>query len=188
MHNYLSEWLATYKSSNPASDPYFVFEFHIEKYRSLEDLRELSSEEVVRIATMQAAHESILEYTYQHSIATSTQTKLSFAAYTAYITFISVMASIVPITIGTTIAQCASSSASTLAIVSRNAFRLTWVVGKEIAEELYLDPWIEATVSTAVSEAGGSLVAQVFATSFAESGRETFMGGVSNVFKVPFRT
>jgi len=38
-------------------------------------------------------------------------------------------------------------------------------------------------VSTAVGEAGGSLLAQVLATSFAESGRETFMGGVSNVFK-----
>ncbi|KKL24216.1 hypothetical protein LCGC14_2417550, partial [marine sediment metagenome] len=195
--------IASYKLLYPDSEPSFVLEFHIEKYRSLDDLRELSSEEVTRIATMQAAHESILEYTYQHSIATSAQTKLSSAAYTAYITFISVMVSIIPITIGTTIAKIASSSIPTIAIgasvasssaaasASTSAFsiilasarRLAWVVLSEIGEELLLDPWVEATVSTAVRDAGGGLLLQALATSFAESGRETFMGGVSHVFK-----
>ncbi len=183
MHTFFSEKIASYKLLYPDSEPSFVFEFHIEKYRSLEDVRDLSSKDVIRIATMQAAHETIFEYTYQHSIATSAQTKLSSAAYTAYITFISVMVSIIPITIGTTIAKIASSSASITSIVSASALRLATVVASEIGEELLLDPWIEATVSTAVGDAGGGFLAQAFATSFAESGRETFMGGVSHVYK-----
>ncbi|KKM72477.1 hypothetical protein LCGC14_1420130, partial [marine sediment metagenome] len=197
-----SKKIASYKLLYPDSEPSFVLEFHIEKYRSLEDLRELSSEEVTRIATMQAAHESILEYTYQHSIATSTQTKLSSAAYTAYITFISVMATVIPVIVGTTIAKIASASIDTIAIgaslvdiassssgssilsiLSASALKLVWVVASEIGEELLLDPWVEATVSTAVGDAGGGLLAQAFATSFAESGRETFMGGVSHIYK-----
>ncbi len=71
-------------------DAYIVFDFNIEKYWDISVVREgIAPEEIDRIATMQSAHASILEYMYQHAIATQTQQRLSEITYTVYVTAIS---------------------------------------------------------------------------------------------------
>jgi len=73
-------------------DAYIVLEFCIEKYRDITVERDdITSEEAQRIATMQSAHQSILEYTYQFTIAERTQERLNEIAYTTFVTITSTL-------------------------------------------------------------------------------------------------
>jgi hypothetical protein len=151
------------------STEYIILEFHIEKYRSVDDLRDLTSEQVNQIATMQSAHASILEYTYQHTIATKTQKKLSQMAYTVLVT----LASTLPLAIVGGIATGIAKS------FGKGILTFAKMIVFEALEEVYLDPWIEATVAGYADEQGWSILGKAFAVSFAESGRETFGSSIS---------
>ncbi|KKN48414.1 hypothetical protein LCGC14_0653110 [marine sediment metagenome] len=149
-------------------EPYIVLEFYIEKYRSINDLRDLTEEEVNKIAIMQSAHAGILEYVYQHTIATKTQQKLSELAYTVLVT----TASILPLAIGAGFAK----SWTTLPKM---------VIG-EVLEEILIDPWVEAYVSGYADEHSWSRLEKALGVSFAESGRETFGSFVSSGLRSVF--
>jgi len=149
-------------------EPYIVLEFYIEKYRSINDLRDLTEEEVNKIAIMQSAHAGILEYIYQHTIATKTQQKLSELAYTVLVT----TASILPLAIGAGFAK----SWTTLPKM---------IVG-EVLEEILIDPWVEAYVSGYADEHSWSRLEKALGVSFAESGRETFGSFVSSGLRSVF--
>ncbi|MHA2030683.1 MAG: hypothetical protein ACW99Q_14960, partial [Candidatus Kariarchaeaceae archaeon] len=138
-------------------DAYIVFEFHIEKYRDITNLGDLSTEEVNRIATAQSAHASILEYLYQHTIATETQNKLSEIAYTLIVT--------------------AASTALTAGVTK------VWTIVSEMAQEVFLDPWIEAWAINFAEDLGADTFGQLLFSGFAEGFREAFFGGVSSTLK-----
>jgi len=65
------------------------FEVRVEKYRSIEDLRELSREKVDHIVTMQMTQANVLEYYYQFNLASKQEEQLQELAYTTVVTAIS---------------------------------------------------------------------------------------------------
>ena len=163
-------------------DAYIVLEIKVEKYKSLDEVGDLTSEQVNEISTMQFVHSKLLEYCYQYTMAKQTQERLDEIAYTTYIT---VTSTIIVLAV-TSVAGAAISAVKTgsLASVAKtiNAYALykglSSVVG-EALEELYIDPWIEAYFSHKTKEWGWDLMSQVFFTTFMESIRETLMGGVA---------
>lgn len=154
-----------------------MLEFFIEKYRSVDDLRDFTAEEAENIATMQSAHANILEYMYQHTIATKTQQKLSEAAYTVLVTVISTL----PFAIAGAIGGLGKG-------VARGLLQLPKMLISETLEELFLDPWIESAVSGYAEEHGWNTLGKSLAVSFAESGRETFGSSIVSGFKNVFST
>ncbi|MFX1480623.1 MAG: hypothetical protein ACFFCI_21240, partial [Promethearchaeota archaeon] len=166
----LNSLLASYEGA----ERYIVLEFFIEKYRSVDDLRDLTVEEVEDIATMQSTHANILEYMYQHTVATKTQQKLSEAAYTVLVTVISTL----PFAIGGAIGGLGKG-------VARGLAQFPKILIEETLEELFLDPWIESYVSGYAEEHGWSTLVKSLAVSFAESSRESF-GGIARAFNKAF--
>jgi len=157
------------------SDAYFVFEFNIEKYRSINDTRNLSVDKVHEIATMQTVQAGILEYLYQFTIAKKTQERLSEIAYTSFITIVSTF-----LTLGISYGF-KGFTGSIKGGLGINLFRVSTAVFSETMEELYIDPWIEAYVSNEVRKAGGDAWEQILWSSFWESTRES---GVSQVTQI----
>ncbi|MHA2009679.1 MAG: hypothetical protein ACXABO_14450 [Promethearchaeota archaeon] len=135
-------------------DAYIIFEFHIEKYRDIANLGDLTAEDVNRIATAQSAQASILEFVYQHTIATETQQKLSEIAYTLIVT--------------------AASTALTAGVTK------VWTIVSEMFQEIAIDPWIEAWATNFMEDLGGDTFAQLLFSGFAEGAREAFFGSVSS--------
>ena len=85
----LKEKLQLKQSNYPEKEVTLCFEVHVEKYRSIEDLRDLSKENVDQIITMQTTHASLLEYYYQFNLASKQEEQLQQLAYTAVVTAIS---------------------------------------------------------------------------------------------------
>lgn len=160
---------------------YIVLEVKVEKYRSLDDLGELTSEQVDEISTMQLVHSKLLEYCYQYTMAKQTQERLDEIAYTTFITVTSTII-VLAVTSGAGAALSAVKTHSLASVVKNiNVFALFKAAGSvvgEALEELYVDPWIEAFFSHKTKEWGWELWSQVFVTTFMESIRETVMGGV----------
>ncbi len=145
---------------------YMIFEIHIEKYRSINDKGNFTSEEMEQIATMQAVQAAILEYYYQFQIATETQAKLDEIAYTTVITVVSTL-----LTAG--IGGAAGLKGLTL-----------WSVASEPFEEVFIDPYIEDATAGLVRQWGGDEYMVVAATTLVSTGRETkfgIFGGSQNV-------
>ena len=178
---------------------YVVFQFNIEKYRSIDDLRDLTSEQVNKIATAQAIEASILEYNYQFNLAVQTQMSYHELFYIGIVTAVSTA-----ITMGATLgvgkvvelagsltgtaAKELSKSASKtlLGLLQPTAGFSSWgvlyTVAKEIGQEVLIDPWIESAVSGMVRRAGGDAMLQMVLSSVAESLRETLTGPFTNLF------
>jgi hypothetical protein len=76
-----------------------ILEFYIEKYRDItverEDVNLIQAHQIV---TMQSAHQSIMEYLYQFTVAEQAQQRLDEISYTIFVTTISTL-----ITMGATI-------------------------------------------------------------------------------------
>jgi hypothetical protein len=178
---------------------YVVFQVKVEKYRSVTDLRDLTSEQIGKIATAQAIEAAILEYNYQFNLATQTQLSYHELIYTVIVTAVSTA-----ITIGATlcigqVVQLAGGLASTATKeLSKSASKtlmgllqptagftassVAWAVVKEIGQEVIIDPWIESAVSGLVRRAGGDAMLQMVLSSVAESLRETLTGPFTNLF------
>jgi len=90
----LIEKLKPKQEKYPEKELALCFEVHIEKYRSIENLKDLSREEVDQIVTMQTAHANVLEYYYQFNLASKQEEQLQELAYTAVVTAISTAISI----------------------------------------------------------------------------------------------
>ena len=136
----------------------------VEKYRSIEDIRDLTSEQVQQIATMQSIQASLLEYYYQFQIAVESQSKLNEIAYTVAITVI--------------------TTALTMGIGSAAGWVKQGIISSLITEpleEVFIDPVLEAVVSRFVEILGGDEYAQMIASTLAESGREGAFGISSSV-------
>ncbi|MBA7482868.1 hypothetical protein ES707_18367 [subsurface metagenome] len=169
---------------------YVVFQVNVEKYRSIVDLRDLTSEQVNKIATAQAVEAAIFEYNYQFNLATQTQLSYHELIYTIIVTAVSTA-----ITMGATLCvgkavQLAGSLANTATKeLSKSASKtlmsllqptagftakfVARAVLKEIGQEVLIDPWIESAVSGMVRRAGGDAMMQMVLSSVAESLRET---------------
>jgi hypothetical protein len=178
---------------------YVVFQVNVEKYRSVADLRDLTSEQVGKIATAQAIEAAIFEYNYQFNLATQTQMSYHELFYTIIVTAISTA-----ITMGATlcvgkVVQLTGSLANTATKeLSKSASKtllgllqptagftasgVAYAVLKEIGQEVLIDPWIESTVSGWVRRAGGDAMLQMVFSSVAESLRETLTGPFTNLF------
>ena len=162
-------------------DAYIVLEIKVEKYRSLDDLGDLTSEQVNEISTMQFVHSKLLEYCYQYTLAKQTQERLDEIAYTTYVTVVSTII-VLPISYGLGSIFSGTSLASVVKNVNiMSLYKAASTVFGEALEELYIDPWIEAFFSHMTKEWGWELWSQVFVTTFMESIRETIMGGVPKV-------
>ncbi len=90
----LKEKLKNKQENYPEKEMALCFEVNIEKYRSIEDVRKLSREEVDQIITMQTAHASVLEYYYQFNLASKQEEQLQELAYITTVTAISTAISI----------------------------------------------------------------------------------------------
>jgi len=134
---------------------FIVFKFLVEKYRSIDDIRDLTSEQVQQIATMQSIQASMLEYYYQFQVAVESQNKINEIAYTVAITVI------------TTALTMGIGSAAHL---TKKAVLSTLIT--EPLEEVFVDPVVEAVASRFVEMLGGDEYAQMIASTLAESGRE----------------
>ncbi|MBA7544810.1 hypothetical protein ES705_37171 [subsurface metagenome] len=178
---------------------YVVFQVNVEKYRSIVDLRDLTSEQVNKIATAQAVEAAIFEYNYQFNLATQTQLSYHELIYTIIVTAVSTA-----ITMGATLCvgkavQLAGSLANTATKeLSKSASKtlmsllqptagftakfVAFAVVREIGQEVLIDPWIESAVSGMVRRAGGDAMAQMVLSSVAESLRETLTGPFTNLF------
>ncbi len=184
------------KLTYSVSQPKILFEIKVEKYRSISDVRDLTSEQVNKIATAQAIEAAILEYNYQFNLATQTQMGFHELIYTAIVTAISTaltmgfsagMGSIV-----NSLKDSASEVSSKVLgrlletfLGAAKSFSVATVIGavtKEMGQELLLDPWIESTVSGLVRRAGGDAIMQMVLSSIAESGREAISGPLSTMF------
>ena len=162
-------------------DAYIVLEIKVEKYRSLDDLGDLTSEQVNKISTMQFVHSKLLEYCYQYTLAKQTQERLDEIAYTTYVTVVSTII-VLPISYAIGSIFSGTSLASVVKNVNiMSLYKAASTVFGEALEELYIDPWIEAFFSHKTKEWGWELWSQVFVTTFMESIRETIMGGVPKV-------
>jgi len=166
---------------------------------SIVDLRDLTSEQVNKIATAQAVEAAIFEYNYQFNLATQTQLSYHELIYTIIVTAVSTA-----ITMGATLCvgkavQLAGSLANTATKeLSKSASKtlmsllqptagftassVAYAVLKEIGQEVLIDPWIESAVSGMVRRAGGDAMLQMVLSSVAESLRETLTGPFTNLF------
>jgi hypothetical protein len=178
---------------------YVVFQVNVEKYRSVADLRDLTSEQVGKIATAQAIEAAIFEYNYQFNLATQTQACYHELIYTVVVTAISTAISMGATLYIGKVVQLAGSLASTATKeLSKSASKMLMgllqptagftakfvlrSVAKEIGQEVLIDPWIESTVSGWVRRAGGDATLQMVLSSVAESLREALTGPFANLF------
>ena len=131
-----------------------ILECFVKQYRSINDSRGLSSEQMQSIATMQFIQASLLEYMMQFQLAVESQSKMNEIAYTVAITVITTA-----LTLGI---------GGALGIGGGSALGLI----KEPLEEVFVDPIIEAIATKIVKDLGGDEYAQMIASTLAESGRE----------------
>ena len=184
------------KFSYSVSQPKILFQIKVEKYRSISDVRDLTSEQVNKIATAQAIEAAILEYNYQFNLATQTQMGFHELIYTAIVTAISTaltmgfsagMGSIVN-SLKDSAKEVSSKMLGRLmgsVLGAAESFSVATVIGavvKEMGQEILLDPWIESTVSGLVRRAGGNALMQMILSSIAESSREAISGPLSSLF------
>jgi len=150
--------VGTKEADNTYSKVCIVLEFFVEKYRPMSDTRGLTTEQMEQIATMQSIQAGILEYNMQFQLATQSQEKLNEIAYTVAITLI--------------------STVTTMGIGGAAGWGTSGLMGiiTEPLEEVFLDPFIEATVSGIIRELGGDEYAQMIASTLVESGREGGFG------------
>jgi len=85
----LKEKLQAKQAKYSEKEVTLCFEVRVEKYRSIEDLRELSREKVDQIVTMQMTQANVLEYYYQFNLASKQEEQLQELAYTTVVTAIS---------------------------------------------------------------------------------------------------
>jgi hypothetical protein len=194
--------LETAHSEDPDYEVFYVLEIDFEQYRSMDDLRGMTREQVDHIATMQAVEQSILEYTYQFIHAQRTQQGLSEMCYTTVVTVISTIAATI-ITLGagallkkvipatfttasgkvvTVTGEAASKSLQQLTkFISRSqsALAILFSFVQEPLQEIFIDPVIETIVTNIIAQVGGDIFAQIFWSSMAEAGRETLTGSMS---------
>ena len=185
------------KFSYSVSQPKILFQIKVEKYRSISDVRDLTSEQISKIATAQAIEASILEYNYQFNLATQTQMGFHELIYTAIVTAISTaltmgfsagMGSIVN-SLKDSAKKVSSKMLGRLmgsVLGAAESFTVATVIGavvKEMGQEILLDPWIESTVSGLVRRAGGNAILQMVLSSIAESGREAISGPLTSLFR-----
>jgi hypothetical protein len=189
---------------------FYVFEFHIEKYRSVDNLKGLSSKEVDNIAAMQEVHANILEYMYYQRIAEKTQQKMSQIAYTSFVTAISTLITL-PASImagaymgflkeGAAAASEGGKAVSktfteyltkqvnemSLKTLFRAMIKPFAAVISEVKDEIFIDPIIESYVSKATENLG--LWSQTLLTTLAESGRETAFSAMSMGFQYGYQS
>ena len=147
--NYIDSEYENQKGSTP-----IVLVCFVKQYRSINDFRELSSEQMESIATMQSIQASLLEYMMQFQLAVESQSKMNEIAYTVAITVI--------------------TTALTLGIGGALGIGGGSVLGliKEPLEEVFVDPIVEAIATKIVKDLGGDEYAQMIASTLAESGRE----------------
>ncbi len=146
------------EQANNYYDYCIILEFFVEKYRSIDDTGELTSEQMEQIATMQSIQASVLEYYYQFQLATESQQKLNEIAYTVVITVI--------------------STAITLGIGSATGIAKGSLIGlaTEPLEEVFIDPLIESVSTGITRELGGDQYAELIVSTLAESARESQFG------------
>ncbi len=147
-HDYIDSEYSEYRSTC------IILECFVKQYRSINDSRGLSPEQMKSIATMQSIQASLLEYMMQFQIAVQSQGKLNEIAYTVAITVITTA-----LTLGI---------GSAFHIGGGSALGLI----KEPLEEVFVDPIIEAVATKIVRDLGGDEYAQMIASTLAESGRE----------------
>ena len=135
-------------------DTPIVLECFVKQYRSINDSRGLSLEQMESIATMQSIQASLLEYMMQFQLAVESQSKMNEIAYTVAITVITTA-----LTMGI---------GGALHIGGAGAMSLI----KEPLEEVFVDPVVEAIATKIVKDLGGDEYAQMIAATLAESGRE----------------
>jgi len=172
------------------------FRISFEKYRSMDE----SNEQDKMTALMQATEASTLKYVYQYELAKDTQQKLSEIAYTSWVTAIStIITTIISAGIGSVMGPLLREAAarnigsafgkglSTLDMMvsksaSFNVFSLFGSVVKEIGEEVFTDPLVEAITTSVVRQLGGNQYAEIIWSILAESFRETVFGVVTSLF------
>ena len=131
-----------------------ILECFVKQYRSINDSRGLSSEQMQSIATMQFIQASLLEYMMQFQLAVESQSKMNEIAYTVAIT---VITTALTLWIG---GALGIGGGSLLGLI------------KEPLEEVFVDPIVEAIATKIVKDLGGDEYAQMIAATLAESGRE----------------
>ncbi|NVM55121.1 MAG: hypothetical protein HWN66_15555, partial [Candidatus Helarchaeota archaeon] len=160
---YWNNMIADKKAANaavPDYEAFIVLKIRIEKYRSIEDTRGLSEEEVLRIATMQSVQATFLHYLYQYSIASQTQSQLNEIAYTAFIT-----------------------ASSCFILYAMGGGKMAFhSIGKEVLEEIFVDPIIETVSRKIGTKLGLEGYWLIFFSSLCESGREVFGSSFNRQF------
>jgi len=167
-----------------------ILEFTMEKYRSIDDLKGMEQEKVNTIASMQSIQGALLEYYYQFSVATKTQTALWEIGYTTLITVASIaIGSVAMAKIGSCIknmdfsgVKLSDRTANAIRRLTRNSLetlslkmvRTSMIT--ETAQELIVDPLMESIVMGITANLGWDPSAQLIASSIAESLREAITG------------
>lgn len=188
------------------------YEITFENFRSLEDRRGMSEEEVGHIMTMQNIQANLILYYNQFYQGVADQQRFDDLIYTIAVTSVST-AITVGITAGIKSASSAISStlkkaskevteevaeqvtkqtlkqalkaltgSGTSMTLSKFALHMTYQMVSECFQEVVIDPVIEQWASDFVKERGGDEGAQIIAGLVAESLRETGMGIFSDMF------
>ncbi len=137
---------------------------YLPKYVKISDDYEgISEEKKNTIAAMQSLHASVLEYCYQSQLAEEHETAIQNIEYTTKVTMIS--------TIITSAVMFASGKGSFTQIITGGF--------KESFEEIWVDPFIEATIADVVEAFGGDEFMQEMMAIVVETVRESISGGIS---------
>jgi len=144
-HSYLNDQIQ--------SGEVLLFRFVIEKYRSIDDTRNLvdpsnplTTEQVQTIATMQAAQKSVLEYFYQSQLGSSVGISSAEMAYTVQLTLATTAASalfMIPIAASAGLSKIASE----------------WGMK---AKDVFSQSLVKGVLGTAARQAVGKAIGQAF--------------------------
>jgi len=178
-----------------------ILEFTLEKYRSIDDLKGMEQEKVNTIASMQSIQGALLEYYYQFSVATKTQTALWEIGYTTLITVASIaIGSVAMVKIGSCIknmdfsgVKLSDRTANAIRRLTRNSIETLSLkmvrtsMIKETFQELGLDPLMESIITGITADLGWDPSAQLIASSIAESLREAITGPTASRTDIQFQ-
>ncbi|KKN46095.1 hypothetical protein LCGC14_0676490, partial [marine sediment metagenome] len=160
MYNTLQEQMTQHKkqyASVQDYDAYYILKIGVARYRSTDDLGDMTHEEVDHIATMQSIDQTLLEYSYQFTHAQNTQKGLSEMFYTTIVTVVStIITTIATLGVGAYASKVHSKAMNKAAatIAKETGKGVLEVTLKEAAKTLSFAQRITQSFAGATSSAG----------------------------------
>ncbi|KKM99669.1 hypothetical protein LCGC14_1145590, partial [marine sediment metagenome] len=160
MYNTLQEQMTQHKkqyASVQDYDAYYILKIGVARYRSTDDLGDMTQEEVDHIATMQSIDQTLLEYSYQFIHAQNTQKGLSEMFYTTIVTVVStIITTIATLGVGAYASKVYSKAMNKAAatIAKETGKKVGEVTLKEAAKTLSFAQRITQSFAGSTSSAG----------------------------------